>query len=231
MTISVKNISAIGFPKNNIGKHKIPRYLYHLTNEENYNSILADGKLKVSDKEFLSGVFMFELPNFFKRWGFDESWGYNFKEKLMYRCLKHKDKLVILKIPTDKLDKTKLNVRVHDDLFRELNQAKSWIMKHVGEVNCFDDLKKIYQKYHPEAMHIFKGEPATEASRIKQRKKSIEYIYPESISSNNVEKIGEVNVIKFMFSDKYDLNYPMRSIFAELLKGTPEQNCTKLLKD
>ena len=55
------------------GRHNIPRYLYHLTTKENYNSMLKDGFIKTShDVELssnLEGVFLFEMINFVKRWG------------------------------------------------------------------------------------------------------------------------------------------------------------------
>lgn len=46
------------------GKHKIPRYIYHLTNKENWLSILNSGELRTSvDPLFGHGVFATELTN------------------------------------------------------------------------------------------------------------------------------------------------------------------------
>src|SRR5574344_424892 len=58
---------------NNVGKHLIPRYLYHLTNEKAFLSMCQDGKINVS-KEFCSGIFMFDMTNLLKRWGRKRNW-------------------------------------------------------------------------------------------------------------------------------------------------------------
>ena len=36
-----------------IGKHKIPRFIYHMTNKGNYESIIRDGVIKTSRDELL----------------------------------------------------------------------------------------------------------------------------------------------------------------------------------
>ncbi len=60
---------------NTIGKHKVPRYIYHITTQKNYRSILNDGLLKTTEDPFCgNGVFAIELINFFKRWKEHKDW-------------------------------------------------------------------------------------------------------------------------------------------------------------
>lgn len=56
------------------------------------------------------------------------------------------------------------------------------------------------------------GENAKKRKLYQQRKDSIEYIYPEEISIENIEKIGEC-----------DVDTSFQKVFAELLKNTPEE--------
>ena len=70
-----------------------------------------------------------------------------------------------------------------------------------------------------------------ESKLFKQRKEAIEYIYSESIKIDKVMKIGEVNVEKIKSTPKYDPMHPIKSIFSELLSGTPEIKGVKLIKE
>ncbi|MBQ2611691.1 hypothetical protein IJF81_04790, partial [bacterium] len=53
-----------------VGKHKIPRYLYHITSKENYNKIIQSGGITPLEADSFcgTGIFMLELENFFKNW-------------------------------------------------------------------------------------------------------------------------------------------------------------------
>ena len=53
-----------------IGKHKIPRFIYHITSRDNYEKILQSRYLKLSEADNFSGsgIFMLELEKFFKPW-------------------------------------------------------------------------------------------------------------------------------------------------------------------
>ena len=48
-------------------------------------------------------------------------------------------------------------------------------------------------------------------------------------NNEKIEKIGEVNIKELRKTAKYDPVRPMRSIFTELLKGTPEVKGAELL--
>ena len=49
-----------------VGKHKIPRYLYHMTSLENYNKMLESGCIRPSGARLPDGVYMLELDSFSK---------------------------------------------------------------------------------------------------------------------------------------------------------------------
>lgn len=154
-----------------IGKHKIPRYLYHLTTEKNYLSMLSESKLKQGGEyDEMKGVYMMELANFFKRWlllskdGFS---GNDLRQKLIKQITKgSEENMIILKISTQHIDKTKLFIRSQTKLF---------------EGNNYD-------------LHSKKFDSATNSSLYKQRKEAIEYIYPDEIDISKIEKIGSTKV-------------------------------------
>ncbi|MDR1327584.1 MAG: hypothetical protein LBJ74_04180 [Heliobacteriaceae bacterium] len=200
---------------------KIPRFLYHLTNKGNYQSILKDGVMKALPDDFFgNGVFMTELPNLFKRWSTKANWfGANLKEKLLEQAAKGSNEIVILKIPTSKLNKTKLKIRSQDKCF-------DWLRSDAEKCKSAEEFRSLF----PEYKHIFEGDKALLAKLYKQRKESLEYIYPSDILISNVKKIGEVDVTALRATSEYDPSKPMRSIFTKLLEGTPEAKGAMLLK-
>ena len=51
-----------------VGKHKIPKYLYHITPTKNVENIQKKGLRMTEDDLFGEGVFMFDLANLTKFW-------------------------------------------------------------------------------------------------------------------------------------------------------------------
>ena len=213
----------------NIAKRRIPKYIYHLTNKESYEKMLASGEIKMSKDVNFNGVFAIELPNFFKRWCASD-----LGKSLIRQTSKYSDRLVLLKIPTEKLKYENLFMRSQDsyfakqknltDIYREAKQngkdintmLRSWVDKY-----CGDDY----------ARHIQGQTPASYAAKFKQNKEPIEYIYKDIIPMNNVEKIGEVSLKNFTHRDENGLfSYDVKNIFLELLKDTPEAKGAELLK-
>ena len=105
--------------KRTFGKHKIPRFIYHMTNKGNYESIVQDGVIKTTLDGLLGkGVFTTELTNLFKRWRSSNSWqNVSLQEKLIEQVAKGQDEIVILKIPTAKLDSNKLIIRKNTSFY------------------------------------------------------------------------------------------------------------------
>lgn len=96
------------------GKHKIPRFVYHITSRNNYNKLLADGTLRMSKDLFCGeGVFASELNNIFKNSA--RAWkGRSLLDEIVKFTNKDSSNIVILKIPTSSIDMDKLYVRSHN---------------------------------------------------------------------------------------------------------------------
>lgn len=243
-----------------IGKHKVPRFIYHLTTKKNYESILKDGYIKPSSDAFLGkGVFSAELTNLFKRWQNHKAWGFvSLQDQLIKQVAKGQDEIVILKIPTAKLNPDLLKIRSQhtlfnfysSDSFRKFSQEGLELMerqpkfREISRLSDFpeegfskfkalykDFLTKLFDKIGQKDVGemLVEGIPAKYSKLLKQRKKAIEYVYFNEIPSSNFEKIGEVNISKLRKTADYDPVRPMRSIFSKLLQGTPEEKGALLL--
>ena len=216
------------------GKHKIPRFLYHLTTKESYESILKDGFIKESTTDIAQkGVFAIDLNNFFKCWSKKKA---NDDESLIEKLITYigegKESLVILKIPTNILNQNELIIRSQKICFGAVEEFKDKLfaaLKNSRIQNPEEARKRALVEALPPkfAHHIIKGAPALQARLFKMRKEAIEYIYPHEIPIGNIKKIGEINITK-IFSDKnFSMEYPLKSFFTELLKGTPEEKAAR----
>lgn len=230
----------------------LPRFIYHITSKKNYNEIMKSGVLKMSEDFITDGIFTIELSNFFKRWNILTPNYETMQEALINHVSQHildRD-IVILRIPTSKLNSEKLKIRSQNDL-------SSWIQ------DCFDEFedKTItlidaeYRKYIREgskgkapkqrdiaikliketetqknANMLLANIPANEAKHYKQHKHALEYVYKEDIPADRFEKIGEANIQDVKNSPEYDSSKPVKSVFKALLKGTPEVKGAELLK-
>lgn len=187
-----------------LGRRNLPRYLYHITTENNYQQMLKDGYIKghhdLDLNTHLSGVFLFDLKNFSKRWttmGID--WGdklFTFAKGLIMQASKDDSNLVVLKISTKTLSQNKLKCR------NQLTDSKT---------------------------HNTYGDFATNQKHYTRKKNAIEYINEGNIPIQNVTKIGEANVgfnlhkamenLSENIFDKIDV----KKILQNLFKNTPEE--------
>jgi len=203
------------------GNKKIPRFLYHLTTEDNYLSMLGDKKIFAykGPTDPIHGIFMLDLVNFFKRWNIlKESDGENLKEKLITQVTKgdFTSKIVALKIPTKNLDKPELRIR----------SLKLYFSAHKrkGFDKALEDWLDTGRIPKGELSYYYLGDKAEKAKVYKQKGEAIEYVYPQTIRMSNVEKIGEVEFNK-------DENMPLKEIYTNLFKNTPEEKALKAWKD
>lgn len=194
---------------------KVPRYIYHLTNQKAYKSMLADGAImpsQIDPYNLHQGVHAIELSNFFKFWGHNKAWdekGEALQESLLRQAarwiksaIEGKNKLVILKIPTDQLDQDKLKVRSQNRFF----QFK---------------LKDRFN-FNPNE-HLRCETPATEARRYKNRKEAIEYIYQDKIPIHLAEPVGNiVDIPALRSSREFDKNNPVKEILKHVFEGSSE---------
>ena len=163
-------------PNTHYGKHKIKRYLYHLTSEDNYKKMVESGKIKLTQDSQLpyDGIFMTDLENLAKQWRTSKDWNHTVPENksgiflsaaLLKQAAKGGDTIVCLRIPTKYLNHDMLKIRSQNRLFSEVESPK---------------IKE----------HIRNGAPAKDANLYKQRKEAIEYIYQEEIPIDKVELAG-----------------------------------------
>lgn len=196
------------------GKPDIPRYLYHMTTKQNYESILKSGKIHTScdcSRSNLDGVFMFDMQNFSKRWANTMLQTPNAKANLgtvllcknitEFENMTKGIDIVLLKIPTKGMDISKLKVRPQL-VPSELNAG------------------------------ILNGDSALYKSLYTRRKNAIEYIYENNIDTSCLEKIGTAT-LKFESID--DLAKTAQAspfdILLNLVKGHPEEKCVRAFKN
>lgn len=236
----------LNFLENSVSQG-IPKYLYHMTTKQNYRAIMKDGFLRThNDRLCGQGVFIFDIKNYFEKWKdvFSEQRGKNFTELLLDQVSKRRNKIVMLRIPTDKLDIDKLAIRsqnrlhkyCYTDIVRKEIEPEATVLANLfqrGEEGEELLLRKKFMqetsKDHnlPDVDHCFNGAPALEAQQYEQE--AIEYIYRDNIPISDIEKVGEVDKMWCKFFRKYGGSKPVKSIFDRMLKGTPEAQATTLL--
>lgn len=204
------------------GSRKIPRYIYHMTNRANYESIMKDGFIRMGDSNLHvdNGVYAFDLCNFFKRWKVNKDWGYDDLQRIILRHIvkwfenskSGQGDLVILRLQTANLDIDKLAVRSMNRLFK------------------FEDSEqKISDISYSLLTHLTGGTSAKETPKYTMRKEAIEFIYKDNIPIENVQRIGNIVNISSLRKDiRFGIN-PVRYIMQALLEGTPEAKGADLL--
>lgn len=196
------------------GKHKVKRYLYHMTSEENYKKMLETGKITTTSDMQLDyqGVFMTELENLAKKWRNSKEWDFIPENKdgmflslaLLKQTSKDSGKIVCLRIPTKNLDHDMLKIRSQNKLGLAEKDSSSRIKEH-----------------------ITKGAPAKDANLYKQRKEAIEYIYQDDIPMDNVELVGmteipEITMDNLAVWSKAEQRNVVLDALKKLFQGQPE---------
>jgi hypothetical protein len=211
-----------------------------MTNKKNYESIMSQGVLKMSD-EIVEGVFTIELTNFFKRWRSHKSWqnvwGDSLQEALLEHTANGSDEIVMLKIPTVNINTSKLAIRSQNTFFSWFKENDSNIRKFKSKIDTKsateDEVIRNYigtiAKNTKEGKMMLGEIPAYLNKHYMQKKQALEYVYKDNIPVSQIEKLGEVNIAELRQTAKYDPIKPMRSIFTALLKDTPECKAAELL--
>ncbi len=207
----------ITFNNQNFEHKKIPRYIYHLTNEHAYNSMLQDGFIRTSEFDPYvkkQGVHLIELSNFIKFWKEHDDWGKN-NETLQKSLLRiavrwihsffeEKNNLVILKIPTASLDFDKLKIRSQHEFFK------------------FKYSDNPYRRTNP---HLEGFTPASESRKYNNRKEAIEYIYQSIIPINITERIGNTVNVPSLKNNQHNIE---KEILTRAFEGTPESKTVEI---
>lgn len=195
----------------NSNSRGIPRFLYHLTNADNYEKIIKSGQLKMS-RRTPTGVFLFDLQNFLKFWGSSPVWKYSTDDlrfDLLEKVADKTDKVVLLKVTTNNLPNPN-NFRIRSQQI--LYKYPFPIYPQKNDINF---------------SHIETGLLANKAKILNQKKQALEYIYKDDIDIKNIEKIGFIN-----FNDLTYKMYNSKNIMKKLLEGQPEEKAVdKLLFD
>lgn len=204
-------ISDLGrlFANSVVGKHKVPRYLYHFTTESKYADMLKGGHINpdASDSfDLIKGVFSIDLGNFLKKWKSVKALpGVDLREILVKNFIgSSPEKLVVLRIPTAKLNQGKMQIRSQNRLFSFARNPEF----HTA-AGAFAEGKQVPEKF----IHAFNGDKATNGSLYKQRGEALEYIYPGSVKISDVQKLGSVEV---------NQEQGIKEILSKLFAGTPE---------
>lgn len=221
-----------------VGKHIIPRNLYHITDKVSLQKIKTDGYLKprIPNKSFSQeGIFFFELQNVLRRWQqIPTQRGENTLLGMLLNITTRCD-MVVLKIPTKNLNPDNLLIRSQDWYFKpEKKLPKSQLEKinkyweELGDIDYGEKFKKlddfktaIIEKLFPgKNNHIRNGSSAKEAPLYKQRGESIEYIYTDRIPVSEIEIVGSVNKVDFYNND---CTLKIKELLLELFKGQREK--------
>ena len=170
-----KNSNKLSRQKAGFANRKTPRYLYHLTNQENLAQILKDGKLKISNCDEIDGVFMFNIQNLFKRWRFDideELKDFHIGLALLAQALKNNKNVFVLRIPTKALKHENLKVRSQKTLLSDTKEAMN---------------------------HRINGVNIEKSRHFTEKKEALEYIYTDEIPVTQANVIGNANIQENIF--------------------------------
>lgn len=171
-------------------KTALPKYLYHLTNQESYQKIVDSGKMKIS-KDIIDGVFMFDIDDFKTNWKNSKvaSDNENLAKSLLEQAIKSGKGLVLLKIPTENLESKKFAIRPQDDViaFLNSNHFRNLAMAYAESGGIFNN-KWLLPK------DLVEGYSPTETKTFTDNGRAIEYVYQDDIDLENagVEKILEL---------------------------------------
>lgn len=198
-----------------VGKHIVPRYLYHITTTDCYNAIKRTGYIKphLPNNHYKeAAIFTFDLKNALLRWHQTPMGETSLLSHLLQQG--RGDNIVILRIPTENLDVNKLRIRGQNWYFNPGNKlpktqinklreyAKSIEDKGIDIIERFSMInkfrKELIAKIFPKMKnHWFEGSPATQAPLFEKCKEPIEYIYSDKIPANEVECLGQADRSKY----------------------------------
>ena len=197
-----------------VGKHKIPRYLYHITSKENYNKIIQSGGITPLEADSFcgTGIFMLELENFFKNWQKIKVREQPLIKTLLGQAAHGTKDIVILRIPTSNISTKNLFIRdqkiffnwhtpeltteantIYEKLVSKEKNTTSGFVKFTKLFELKEQARKIwFEKFasFTTKLHMQGKTPASQSNLFKQRKSPIEYIYRERIPAQNIELLG-----------------------------------------
>ncbi len=234
------------------GKHKIPRYLYHMTSLENYQKILQAGGLQPMGFRMPDGIYMLELDSFGKYWS------KGIRNDLCDMILRSGEskQIVMLKIPTKNLNSTKLRIRTQQEIDgakldkMEQIELQEWLSFAYMPEERKALINQLFQKYDkktalkkyvdmmPQKFEpITKGYDARLSSLFKQRKADLEFIYTDEIPISKISVVGKADY-KDLFGIEYyrdELDARERNIaktiFEKIFNSKPEERMLRAWRE
>ena len=200
-----------------IGKHKLPRYMYHITTEDAYLSMLKDRKIKPSQcMDSPDGIFMFDLKNFTRFWRQTKHVAEQPRTTLLNNVVSCSDgNLVMLRIPTETLDARTLRVRI-----QALCRCGHGNMQQEQEMIIND--KHRFSHALENLRYIMQGESIANVPRYNQRKLAIEYITPNEIPMSDVSLVGKTHVNPEIVNKAHWEMRDLPNVWHSLTEGMPE---------
>ena len=171
-------------------RNAIPPYLYHLTNADCYEKIMETGQINLS-KDMIDGVFMFDMDDFQKNWRNtpNSTNRGSLAQSLVEQALKKEKGLVMLRIPTEKLDPMKFAIRPEDDVTKYIKSTEfacltTMFERKGGILNHKEMLPK----------DMVEGYSPVKAQEYFDESRPVEYIYQGNISLLDVpvENVFEI---------------------------------------
>lgn len=215
-------------------EERIPKYLYHLTSVKNYQSMSNDGFImttsdKTLDKEGTRAVFLVDGQNCLNKWAnISNGSELSYITRLLKFCDKDKNGSVfLLRIETDKLDKSKIRFRDQDEVLKSF--AVFDLPKN--EQNEYFTFNKLYEKINQDRKHkgldiaedifltettkrLSLGTPIQELENMDT--KPVEILYTDEIPFDAIQETKLIDTSVLTTMSYYDEN--AENISKELLK-------------
>lgn len=216
----------INIQGNIVERFRIMRYLLHLTAAKNLKSILKHGLKAVrtsSNCDPMAGIFMVSAEDL-KYWnnvvldtGFTLRKG--ILDCLIQQASKNTNEIVALRIPLKKL-KAPIKIRDQAIVLEDriatknlvTNEERIQLRKLFSDKSrCTWEETKLCSSKIDE--HCANGVSFSKAKSLQEKKRAIEYIYPDDIPPEAIEYIGKADVRK-----------TTKEVFEELFAGQPERH-------
>lgn len=204
-----------------IGKHKLPRFMYHITTESAYENMLKEGCIKPSEcMDSSKGIFLFDLKNLTRFWTKNKDVVEQPRTTLLSMIadklgFETSGNIVMLRIPTKDLDARTLRVRVQK-------------LCRCGAGGSEQDFQRMLEDPHrgsnalSSMQYAMQGENVSKVPLYNQRKNAIEYITPSEIPIEKVSFVGKANVDTKSLSEAHEQMKDVPSVWHSLTKGTAE---------
>jgi len=207
-----------------IGKHKLPRYMYHITTKSAYESMLKDGCIKPSQcMDSSSGTFLFDMKNFTRFWRKTPDVVEQPRTTLLDWVGKtDSEEIVMLKIPTKKLNAQTMRLRRQKLCRYGAGGAAKAQEKFAADEHRFSHALE-------EMRYAMQGEDVSKLPLYNQRKEAVEYIVPEEIPIENVTLLGQATPDKKTVQQAAKEMRDLPEFWLKLTEGTPEQTAFRHL--